>query len=198
MGQKRSLDEIVTILDAKFQDERLSGSMDKANLSTDTDFQPEHAEVFAAEEKSERELICYQWGDRGTCSYGEKCKYKSYHKEENKFARRGKANLAGDGLREQFHQLVEEAKAVKQAVRKLKSSNRKAKEKANILKRKFIKAKNMIPKSNIAHDALTGDVDIDEAADAGEASTKQLQKANNIDASLSDVSSASDILSDEQ
>ena len=198
LGQKRSLDEIVTILDAKFQDERLSSSLDKANLSTDTDFQPEHVEVFAAEEKSERELICYQWGDRGTCSYGEKCKYKSYHKEENKFARRGKANLAGDGLREQFHQLVEEAKAVKQAVRKLKSSNRKAKEKANILKRKFIKAKSMIPKSNVAHDALIGDVDIDEAADAGEASTKQLQKANNIDVSLSDVSSASDTLSDEQ
>ena len=83
-------------------------------------------------------------------------------------------------------------------MRKLKSSNRKAKEKANILKRKFIKAKNMIPKSNVAHDALIGDVDIDEAADAGEASTKQLQKANNIDVSLSDVSSASDTLSDEQ
>ena len=203
LGQKRPLDEIVNILDAKFQDERMSGSLEKGNFgaergnfSADLDFSLDHAEAFGAEGKSD--LICYQWGDHGTCSYGDKCKYKSYHKEENKCARRGKANMVGDGLREQFHELLEDAKVAKQVVQSLRSSNRKAKEKVNLLKKKFSKAKTLLPRSNIVSDASAGDVDIDEAGDAGEISARQVQKANKVDVSLSDVSSASDLSGDDQ
>ena len=173
----KSLDEIVSMLERKYLEERLTNPVHQGNFAgssgSSSGSKPENPSNFKPKPK-----ICYQWRDYGTCSFGKECKWKEFHTEGNKKIGKASANLVSDSQCEtvqgtvndndefldQFAALAKQSRARKSNANKYKKKFKSLLAKANLLKKELTKRNGRSLQESL-NLAAQGKLSVDEGAD---------------------------------
>ena len=164
------LDEVIDILEKKYLEERLSQPLQQGF----------EVKSFGSKPKS-KPIVCYQWRDLGSCSFGKECKWKEFHTEANKgigeSSNRGKTFLAAErngdqndeddenSFAEQFVELANLAKSKKKDVNKYKKKFKAMANKANLLTKELNRRNKKSSMKDALNRAAKGNLTVDEAAD---------------------------------
>ena len=185
----KSLDEIVSMLERKYLEERLTNPVHQGNFAGN----PGISSGFKTGNSSNlnsKPKICYQWRDSGTCSFGKDCKWKEFHTESNKKIGKASTNLASvsdivqnndedgnDDLLDQFAALATQSRARKSNAKKYKKKFKSMVAKANLLQKELSKrsGKSLQESLNLA---TQGKLSVDDAADIADSEQVNLLLGN--------------------